>query len=347
MTVDALKDWLTVETHPPLTVPGDSVAAVLLVLAVTALAEAGPEGLALLRAAIGLPVLLLVPGFAFATAVFPGRHVSDVRAAVAGSQREGAGRRQSITWRERVALSFGLSVTLVPLLGVVVIWHVGTLSQDAVLLALNVFVLLAAVASAVRRNGLPADERFRVPYRRWLAGARARATAGESALGVALTVLLVLSVVAAVGTMGVALLSPQNGEAYTSATLLTERPNGELVATGYPTEFTHGDGEPLVLQVENREGVQTSYAVVVELQRLSADGSATVTDEQTLLRRQATVRPGETWTAPHTVAPTMTGTDLRLTYYLYRGEPPRDPSEETAYRTLFHWISVADGVESG
>ncbi|WP_415087806.1 DUF1616 domain-containing protein [Natronomonas sp.] len=43
-----------------------------------------------------------------------------------------------------------------------------------------------------------------------------------------------------------------------------------------------------------------------------------------------------------TVSDELTGTDLRLSFLLYDGDVPAQPTRENAYRNLHLWISVED-----
>jgi len=36
----------------------------------------------------------------------------------------------------------------------------------------------------------------------------------------------------------------------------------------------------------------------------------------------------------------MTGENLRVQYLLYRGDPPAEPTQENAYRSLHLWVDV-------
>lgn len=335
-------------------IPPTDIAAVVafVVLADVLLLGTGTDA-APIRALFGFPLLLFVPGYVLLAAFFPRRDPRDERSDGMTSPGSSTGSRgtrtvfegHSITWKERVALSFGSSVALLPVFGLVVAAVVGSLSFGPVLLSVNVFVLAGAAVGIVRRNNLPTDQRFDVPYRRWIGGLRSAVSGRHSRIDSALVVVLVISVLAAASTMGFVLLAPQDGEAYTSATLLTENADGDVVASGYPSEFVQGDGEELVLRVENDEGVETTYTFFVELQRVETSGeSVRVTAEDVIVRERNTVEAGDTWLATHTVTPTMTGEDLRLSYTIYRGDPPANPSEESAYRTLYLWIDVSDST---
>ena len=215
-------------------------------------------------------------------------------------------------------------------------------------MGLNSFVLVGATAAVARRNRLPDGERLRVPRRRWWGALLGSFARGRSRVGAVLTGLLLVIVLAAVVVSGAVLVSPGEGEAYTSTTLLTEDGGGNLVAAGYPPEIALGGGADLVLSVENHEGVETTYTVVAALQRVDTSGdSVTVLESDRLLEERNTVEAGDTWLLRHTVVPTTAGSDLRLTYYVYRGDPPADPDVDSAYRSTYIWVDVVRPGDSG
>jgi uncharacterized membrane protein len=97
----------------------------------------------------------------------------------------------------------------------------------------------------------------------------------------------------------------------------------------------------LTLGVGNHEHESVSYTVIVLAQDVAVENnSTTVLAEQQLRRFQPTVADNETWQRQHTVAPTLTGDTVRLTYLLYRGPPPADPTIDNAYREVHLWVTV-------
>ena len=316
--------------------PTDLVVAVVAVLVVDAIlllhvVEGG------LRFALGLPVLVFLPGYVLVAVLFPGRP----RPSTGASER--AFRR--IDGVERAALSFAMSLVLLILYALVVDLTPLAFSEPTALGGVTVLVLAGASLGGVRRLDLPASERFRVPFGRWF-GAREAVLHPRSWLDGALNVVLLASAVAALGAFGYALAVPAPNAGFTEFQLLTENDAGDLVASGYPSTVEAGEETPLVAAVTNHEGSAQTYTVVVELQQVSAtDGEVTVLEETELQRTQSRVGAGETWNWRHAVAPppTMQGEDRRLQYTLYRGDAPADASADDAYRRLHLWISIDDG----
>jgi uncharacterized membrane protein len=199
---------------------------------------------------------------------------------------------------------------------------------------------LAAIATH-RRNVLPPDERFVVPYREWLAAGRAELFEPQSRTDAVLNVVLVCSVVLAVASVGYAVAVPNQGESFSELYLLTENETGELVADDYPTEFAYNESKELIVGVGNEEHEQTTYTVIVELQNVTVVDNRTRVNTATELHRfQPTVAHNSTWHQRHTITPQQSGTRLRLQYLLYRGTPPTPLNRSAAYREVHLWVTV-------
>lgn len=128
---------------------------------------------------------------------------------------------------------------------------------------------------------------------------------------------------------------------FTELSLLSEDENGTLVASDYPTEYRSGDANTLYVSVRNREGKEIEYTVIAKLQRIDeTDESVLVREETELARVNRQIRTGQTFQFEHDVEPEMTGSNLRLVYLLYRGQPPENPTTDNAYRSVHLRINV-------
>jgi uncharacterized membrane protein len=92
------------------------------------------------RVLLGLLLVLFLPGYSLIAALFP--------------------RRDDLDGIERIALSFGLSIAVVPLLGLALNYTPFGIRLVPILITLSVFTVLLALAAGVRRQGLPEGERF-------------------------------------------------------------------------------------------------------------------------------------------------------------------------------------------
>lgn len=304
------------------------------------------------RALVVSPLLLFVPGYVLVAAIYPGRckppadrdQAAPASTGVLGG-RSGVRNPPSdvgLVPFERVVLSFGMTVVVLPIIGGFVWAAVGSVSGGHLLFGLAAFVLLLLSPAAARRTTLPEDVGFTVNPSLQLAAVRRWITA-ESPLTLMVNVLLVVGVVVTVSTLSYAFLVPAEGESYTTALLLTEQQDS-YVAADYPDSFQPGEPRQLVVELTSHERRQMSYTVVVATERTAASGSdLEVLERNVLDRLHVTLDPGETVRIPSRVTPRMTGSRIRLSYYVYRGDAPDVPGPSSAYRHLYLWITVAEG----
>ncbi|SDG29316.1 DUF1616 domain-containing protein [Halorientalis regularis] len=295
-----------------------------------------------LRVVLGLPLVLFVPGYVFIAALFPeaGESPADSESDPDATDSESSG----IDGIERVALSFGLSIAIVPLIGLVLNFTPWGIRLVPILIGLNGFTLAATAIAARRRWALPESERFSAPYREWVVAGKAELLEPDGRADLALNVLLVLSVMLAFGSVAYAVTVPNQGERFTEFYLLTENEDGELVADDYPTEFTVGQSKPVVVGIGNHEHGTVEYTVVSMLQRVETSNNSTrVMEQRELGRFSATVEDNKTVHRTRQIEPTMTGQRLRLAYLLYRDSPPAEPSVSNAYRETHLWVNVSAG----
>jgi uncharacterized membrane protein len=201
------------------------------------------------------------------------------------------------------------------------------------------------VIAIARRRQLPPTQRVQI-LTGWTQRIRDKLFEPDNRTDLALNVALIVSVLLATSSVGYAITAPSQGESFTEFSLLTENENGELVADDYPTNFTVGESQSLVVSATNQEGHSMNYTVVVELQQVAVSGGTIqVQDTAQLHRFTPQIQDGENWRHEHLITPGMTGERLRLQYRLYRGSSSVDIGAES-YRSLHLWISVANRTTS-
>jgi uncharacterized membrane protein len=327
-------------------VPFDLVLVVILTLATLAVSLTS-AGTSALQVALGILFVFFVPGYALVAALFPATDGDEYDGIEFISSRFG-GRLSDITGAERFVLSVGLSLALVPLIGLVLNFTPGGIHSASAHIAVALVTVLLAIVGAVRRWQLPAHRRFHLPVRDSVTQGGSWVSSGsswtESLLNVALVIAVVLAATGAVYAIAV----PKEGETYTEFYLMTKDPkSGELVADNYPQQLTRGQQQTMFVGITNQEHQEMSYTVVVEIQRVRTSGEqATVLEESELHQFRTTLGHNESWRKKHAIQPTIAGDRLRLTYLLYTGPPPANPSVDNAYRTLHVWFDVSTGSGS-
>jgi uncharacterized membrane protein len=356
--------------------PADLVAVLAVVVLVNAAVFLPVVRETPVRVVVGLPFVLFVPGYALIAALFPEAGGSDAvedtadatAEASTGESTDTAGALDSggIDGIERVALSFGLSIAVVPLIGLVLNFTPWGIRLIPIMVATSAFTVGATWVGARRRFALSAEDRFAVPYRTWTASARTELLEPDSRADLALNVLLVVSILLAVTSVTYAVAVPKEGESFSEFYLLTEDDSGELVADGYPTELVAGEGRELIVGIGNNEFRRVNYTVVVELQQVAfetsqrdvtpranatRDGqnvtSVSVVEEDEIGRFRTALGHNRTYQESYEVRPTLTGDEMRLAFLLYREEPPQEPTVENAYRETHLWVNVSQPAANG
>lgn len=286
------------------------------------------------RTILGLPLLVFVPGYAVLAVLFP-RHRDGTAPRAFAGVADGA-----LTSFERIALSFGVSLALLPPLALVIEVFAAGFGPWTILGGVNAFIIASLVAAAIRRFTIYETEGFDEPRSVLLTWLHTRLTSG-SRLDRGLFAVLMVAAVLATSTLAVGLVAPGDGESYTNVAMLTEDEDGELTTAGYPTNLTAGEPVDYVIAIENHEGQQVEYTLIGELQRVDrTNDSVTVVEESEVVRRSRTVRDNRSWLADVSVDPTMTGDDLRLAFMVYVGEPPDNGRVDTAAEYVHVWVDV-------
>ena len=96
-----------------------------------------------LRVIIGIPFALFFPGYALMTALFPKKGMGGV---------------------ERVALSLGLSIAVVPLIGLILNYTLWGIRLESILYSTASFIFIMSIVAWVRRRRLWEGERFGIGF---------------------------------------------------------------------------------------------------------------------------------------------------------------------------------------
>ncbi|MGB2842206.1 MAG: DUF1616 domain-containing protein [Halobacteriota archaeon] len=93
---------------------------------------------------IGLPLVLFLPGYSLIATLFP--------------------RKDDLDAIERIALSFGLSIAITPLLGLALNYTPFGIRLSPVLTVLSIFTISLALGAYLRRSRIPGEDRFVVEF---------------------------------------------------------------------------------------------------------------------------------------------------------------------------------------
>ena len=262
------------------------------------------------RIILGLPLVLFLPGYSLIAALFP--------------------RKDDLDGIERIALSFGLSIAVVPLLGLALNYTPFGIRLSPVLVVLSVFTISLASGAYIRRSRIPEEDRFVVAFDEFKDFLLAQVffSKKKKCIDRILSVILVIAIVLAISMTVYVIVTPKEGEKFTEFYILG--PGGN--ASGYPTNLRVGEEGEVIIGVVNHEYADTSYRLEVRL-------TGEVIDENSF-----ELMHNETWEHPFTFRATKAGENQKLEFLLFenpfnksvygkedRGEP---------YRSLHLWVDV-------
>ena len=277
-----------------------------------------------LRVILALPMVLFFPGYALIAALFPGRG--------------------EIDGLERTALSFGLSIAVVPLIGLVLNYTPFGIRLDPVVISLVAFTLCLAAAAQYRRAGLPEGERFAVPFREMREGLRTEFfPAGGSRTDRVLSAILLLAITIAVAATVYVVAVPKEGEKFTEFYILGAKGK----AADYPTELRVGEPSAIIIGVGNHEYRNVTYVVELHLVQQEFDpltNTSRVVSMQLLDSFPVTLAHNTTYQEPRKFVVNSTGgNQLKFLLFLDQAPPGSVVGSDRinqSYRDLHLWIRV-------
>ena len=190
-----------------------------------------------LRVLLGLPFLFLIPGYSLIFILFPAKKLE-----------------RGIDVVERIALSLGLSISIVPLIALGLNYVVGGIKLEPILLTTIVFVTCVGALALYRWFKTDSDKRFVVSL-------DLSFPKFEGKLDRALTIVLAISVIATAATFTYVLITPRQEERFTEFYWLG--PDGKIGE--YERNLNIGEDATIILGIVNHEGRTINYTVEIWL----------------------------------------------------------------------------------
>ena len=305
------------------------------------------------QVALGLPLLVFLPGYALVSAMFPSASpapstLPSFDETVGSGNRESAIAGLGVTGR--IGLSVVLSAAIVPLVVLAANVSPVGLALRPVLGGVGAVTAGLLLIATARRLRMPSRERFAMrvyvpPAALFWTDDSHRFNASPLNATVPNVVLLV-GVLLLATSVGYAAISPPAAESSTSFRVGTQEMTGDT-QTLYRSSLPRGETTPVEVVVTNHEGERTDFTVVALLQRVeTTGGSVSVRESAVVGQRDLTVPDGRERRVDVEVTPSMDGDTHRLSLLLYRDGAPADPSPENAYRTLRLAVTL-DGSGGG
>jgi len=240
------------------------------------------------RIILGLCLVLFFPGYTLLSALFPA---------------EGA-----LGSIERIALSFGLNLAVVPLIGLILNYTPWGITLYPILISITVFILVTSAVAWHREQRLSPEERFHV-----VCNLKLPQWARMGTLDKGLSIGLIVAIVSALGCLGYVIANPGQGENFTEFYIL----GTEGKAENYPREVVVGEEARVTLGIVNHEHQPTSYQVEVRING--------VKDKEIYT---GILSHEEKWEKEASFTLNKAGPNQKVEFWLYKGEERKPCFEE-------------------
>ncbi|AKB30512.1 hypothetical protein MSSIT_3793 [Methanosarcina siciliae T4/M] len=257
-----------------------------------------------LRTILGILLVLFLPGYALTGALLPAK--------------------KDLEGIERALLSLGLSIAVVPLMGLGMNYTDWGIREVPVLIGLSIFTLLICGVAYYRRLQLPEAEAFEVPFKASILALKADLLEEQrSGTDRALSILLVILVLTSLGSLAYVIGNPREGESFTEFYIL----GPEGMAENYPTNYTLGDSGTVVVGITNHEHRTVNYTMELRLENRSLP----LPENQ----KDISLEDNVSWKEPITFTPPIEGKNMKLEFLLFN-----DTEKNIPYRNVHLWINV-------
>ncbi|MFC1869758.1 DUF1616 domain-containing protein [Chloroflexota bacterium] len=232
------------------------------------------------RIALGLPFALFCPGYTLVAVLFP--------------------RGSALESIERVALSFGLSIVAVPLIGLILNYSPWGIRLYPILVSVTIFIIATSVIAWYRRRRLPEGEAFTVSLNLRLPSWR-----GQSSVNKVLSIILIVVILGTIGTLGYVIATPKAGETFTEFYVL----GSEGKAENYPGEALVGKEQTVTVGIINREREPVSYRLQVRIDGITNNELGPLV-----------LGHNERWEEVVSFTPNLVGNNQKVELLLYKGD---------------------------
>lgn len=276
------------------------------------------------RTLFALPIILFIPGYTLIAALFPQKNDLDLI--------------------ERIALSFGLSIAVVPLIGLALNYTPWGIRLDPIVISLSIFIFIMVLITQYRRGILHRDEQYEFPFFEIISGIREEFfSQGQSRVDRILSVILLCSIITAISVTIFVIAVPKEGEKFTEFFILGEK----KMAADYPSKVFVGQEYPMYVGVGNHEYRNITYTIESYLVNMTfnpENNSSNVTRMTLLESMNVSLPHNETTTMPYYLNPSSTGYN-RVEFLLFNETVPganvtKMDRINASYRDLHLWITI-------
>lgn len=262
-----------------------------------------------LKSILGTVAILFIPGYMLIAALFPKRTLGNV---------------------ERIALSLGSNIVVVPLLGLILNFTFG-IGPVPVLIALCLYTIIMILIVIYQRGKLSDDERFSVNIQSVYEIVNNGLFRPKDRKDTILTVILVFSIISAMGMMYFAITTPKIGEKFTEFYVLNSSEKAQ-----YPANLKLDTPATFIIGVTNHEYADVDYIV------------QTVFDKDIMGSENVTLKHNDSWKKDITFTPNKEGSDSKIEFLLFKENDTGSTennienmgNDTEPYRKLYLYVNV-------
>lgn len=254
---------------------------IVIAIALVLIIQFAPDNV--FRIILGLPFVLLFPGYALISVLFP--------------------EKERLGGVERLALSLGLSLAIIPIMGLIMNYTFGV-NINSALYSLAGFVLLFSIIGIIRQRGLTDAEKhsFTISFE-WFGR--------QSILERILSVILVLVACGTIGVLVYTMAVPKTGSEYSELYILNSQGNTD----NFPSDIQIGDTESVIVVIINHENRTADYRIEIQIDNDPNDDIEPITLDTI---DNITLENEEKYEASASFTPQTTGDGQKVYFILFK-----------------------------
>ncbi len=246
------------------------------------------------RTIFGIPFILFIPGYILVAALFP--------------------KKNDLGPIERMALSFGVSIAVIPLIGILLNFTFG-IRLIPIFVILCTYTIILTFITEYRRMKLPDDERFTIQFHKIYDIINNEKSTPRNILDKVLTAILIIMSILAVGMIYYVISMPKTEERFTEFYIINQSGGtyNYSVKLHSPTNMTVG--------VVNHEYEHVNYTVKI------------VIDKDILASKELSLNHSDKWEKNVTLLLNTEYGNMKLEFLLFKENNLTSP-----YRDLHLWV---------
>lgn len=265
---------------------------------ITLISAAIPQENTYIRTILTIPSLLFIPGYVLMSALFP--------------------KKDDIDGVIRLALSFGLSIVIILLMGLLLNFTFG-IRLVPILVSLYAYTMVLVFFGENRREKLPEDSKLSITLCIITYDVIFQKLKSKNRVDFILTMIIMFMILLTTSVIYYTVTTPKVGERYTEFYIL----NSSGDTNNYPTNISINSSTTLMIGVVNHEYLPVNYTVKVIL------------NKKLLTSEELSLGDSKTWEKNVTFSTKEEYPDMEFEFLLYKENNFKIP-----YRTLHLWTNV-------